>query len=229
MDFDPFAQVDSPIEGMSSKRHRKKSRSTPTRARENKGAPSLTGSQTLPLTDIQNAKFGQRLAAFGLDFLILHLPFLILSGSLAAALPKEWRICEFNKDGETIWKECEELTSASGSVLAILFLVYIAFQIFWYYGTLEGRGGATPGKRLIGLKTVDQITGLPIGVNRAILRWIMRVFSALPFFLGFFWALWDKNHRTWHDAVVRCRIIYPIEGLEVSSVSYPATKSERNR
>jgi hypothetical protein len=31
--------------------------------------------------------------------------------------------------------------------------------------------------------------------------------SALPCFLGFFWMLWDRRKRTWHDMVANSLVV----------------------
>ncbi|MFK5970130.1 MAG: RDD family protein [Candidatus Marithrix sp.] len=60
---------------------------------------------------------------------------------------------------------------------------------------------ATPGKLLLDCEIVDAHTGKPINLKQSILRYVGYFISALPFFLGFFWMLIDKNHQTWHDKI----------------------------
>jgi uncharacterized RDD family membrane protein YckC len=69
-----------------------------------------------------------------------------------------------------------------------------------YYTLLEGGpGGAGVGKRALRLRVVDQRTGGPIGYPRAFVRWLTRILSALVFFLGYLWMLWDPEKQCWHD------------------------------
>jgi uncharacterized RDD family membrane protein YckC len=44
-------------------------------------------------------------------------------------------------------------------------------------------------------------------MGRAIGRWCVRFVSAAPIFLGYLWMLWDDDKQTWHDKVVRSRVV----------------------
>jgi uncharacterized RDD family membrane protein YckC len=80
-----------------------------------------------------------------------------------------------------------------GAVLALL--VSIA-----YYSYLEGgASGQTLGKRALGIRVISLEDGGPIGYGRGFIRWIGRIVSAIPIFLGYFWMLWDKESQCWHD------------------------------
>jgi uncharacterized RDD family membrane protein YckC len=77
-----------------------------------------------------------------------------------------------------------------------------------YYAVLEGGAGQTVGKMALGIKVVDQDSWQPgIGVGRGIGRYFARWLSALPLGLGYFWMLWDKDKQTFHDKLVRTRVI----------------------
>jgi uncharacterized RDD family membrane protein YckC len=77
-----------------------------------------------------------------------------------------------------------------------------------YYALLEGNTGQTVGKMALGIKVVDQDTWQPgIGLGRGIGRYFARWLSALPLLLGYFWMLWDKDKQTFHDKLVRTRVI----------------------
>ena len=80
-----------------------------------------------------------------------------------------------------------------GAVIALL--VSIA-----YYSYLEGgASGQTLGKRALGIRVISIEDGGPIGYGRGFIRWIGRIVSAIPIFLGYFWMLWDKESQCWHD------------------------------
>ena len=55
-------------------------------------------------------------------------------------------------------------------VIAVAATVVIAVGYPIFYIALQGRVGMTPGKRVVGLRTVDVETGEPIGFGRAFLR-----------------------------------------------------------
>ena len=82
-----------------------------------------------------------------------------------------------------------------GIGLALALVISIA-----YFTTLEGgRRGQTLGKQALGIRVVSFDTGGPIGYPRAFVRFIGRYVSAIVFFLGYFWMLWDKEKQCWHD------------------------------
>src|SRR4029453_11128252 len=65
-----------------------------------------------------------------------------------------------------------------------------------YYGYLEGsNSGQTVGKRALGIRVIDFGTGGPIGFGPAVIRYLGRIVSAIPCFLGYFWMLWDKERQ----------------------------------
>jgi uncharacterized RDD family membrane protein YckC len=93
-------------------------------------------------------------------------------------------------------------------------LVALALGIA-YYGWLEGSpSGQTVGKRALGIRVYDFRAGGPIGTSRGILRYFARILSAIPFFLGYFWMLWDAEKQTWHDKIAGSVVVpasaYPL-------------------
>lgn len=79
--------------------------------------------------------------------------------------------------------------------------------LFWaiYQAVFIKKTGATPGMLIMKLRLVDLSTGLP--PKRAFWRGIAGALSALPAGLGYVWALWEKDHRTWHDLLTDTRIV----------------------
>jgi uncharacterized RDD family membrane protein YckC len=91
----------------------------------------------------------------------------------------------------------------AGLVQLIGFIAGVA-----YYAVLEGGSGQTVGKMALSIKVVDQDSWQPgIGVGRGIGRYFARWLSALPFLLGYFWMLWDKDKQTFHDKLARTRVV----------------------
>jgi len=84
-----------------------------------------------------------------------------------------------------------------------------------YYTYFEGgRTGQTPGKRALGIRVIDFHGGGPIGYPRGLLRYIARIISAIPLFLGYFWMIWDKEKQCWHDKIATT-VVVPIEAYPV--------------
>lgn len=76
-----------------------------------------------------------------------------------------------------------------------------------YYVVLEGRYEQTVGKRVLGVRVVDDSTGAPIGVLRAVLRFLVSWISLVAFFLGYLAMLGDAAGQTWHDRASRAVVI----------------------
>ncbi len=202
-DFDPYAQVGGPIEGMGrvprSERRRRRERWRPTAA-----PPARPATLLVDPGAFVDAGFGRRLGAFALDWLIVVIPGSSLSSFVQAVLPKEPGRCK-NEFGISV--PCDVLTSDSKGIYALFLLALLMFIVIFYFGHLEGRRGGTPGKRIAGLRVVRADTGGPIGMGRAIGRFLLRFVSAAPVFLGYFWMLWDDDSQTWHDKAVRSRVV----------------------
>jgi uncharacterized RDD family membrane protein YckC len=86
-----------------------------------------------------------------------------------------------------------------------------------YYSYLEGsNSGQTIGKRALGIRVIDFGTGGPIGFGRAVIRYLGRIVSTIPCFLGYFWMLWDKERQCWHDKFAN-DVVVPVESYPVAS------------
>ena len=94
----------------------------------------------------------------------------------------------------------------------LAFLISIVY-ITYFEGSDSGQG---VGKKLLGIRVIDFNTGGSIGYGRAFLRWIGRILSSLPIYLGYLWMLWDKEKQTWHDKIAGC-VVVPTDAYPVSS------------
>jgi len=71
-----------------------------------------------------------------------------------------------------------------------------------------GATGQTWGRRLVGVKVVDRMTGEPVGIGHALGRQLFACFISTQIFgLGYLWMLWDDRRQTWHDSVVGSIVI----------------------
>ncbi len=66
----------------------------------------------------------------------------------------------------------------------------------WYF-TAQGQ---TLGQRAMSIRVIDA-AGNPPGGMRALGRLAASILSSIPLFLGYFWALWQPEKRTWHDSL----------------------------
>jgi uncharacterized RDD family membrane protein YckC len=134
------------------------------------------------------ANFGQRLVAWLIDSIIYAVVFFVLF-AIAAAISE---------------------------TLAIVVYVIGLIGVLVYYGYFEGSpSGQTPGKKVMKIRVIDFNSGGPIGFGRALVRWVARLVSSLPCYLGYLWMLWDREKQTWHDklstSVVVPESAYPVE------------------
>ena len=110
------------------------------------------------------------------------------------------------------------------SVPNVIFLVALDYAVanvlslivgIAYYTYFEGSAsGQTLGKAALGIRVIDLKVGGSIGHPRALLRYISRLLSALVFFLGYFWMLWDPEKQTWHDKIAGS-VVVPVDAYPV--------------
>ncbi|OGR52894.1 MAG: hypothetical protein A2049_07265 [Elusimicrobia bacterium GWA2_62_23] len=81
-------------------------------------------------------------------------------------------------------------------------------MLLWalYGGLLLWRFGATPGMKIMNLKLADFATGGPAAADKVFLRAFFSLVS-LFMLLGYIWALWEKDHRTWHDIIAGTKVV----------------------
>ena len=85
-----------------------------------------------------------------------------------------------------------------------------------YFAYFEGSGsGQTVGKKALGIRVIDFRSGGPIGFGRGLIRYLGRILSTIPCFLGYLWMLWDGEKQTWHDKLATTVVVpessYPVE------------------
>ena len=88
-------------------------------------------------------------------------------------------------------------------------LVELAY-FTWFHATSAGQ---SIGNKILGIRVLDAETGRSLPYARAFVRALVSSLSALVFFLGFFWMLWEPRKRTWHDIVA--------DSLVVQATFYP--------
>ena len=109
---------------------------------------------------------------------------------------------------------------AVGEHLASGVLMLAWFLLEWFYPVLfeAGKRGATPGKRLLGLRVV-QATGSPISYGQAVVRNFLRWIDGMPFFtygFGMASCLATRRFQRLGDLAAGTVVIY-----EESSVANP--------
>jgi uncharacterized RDD family membrane protein YckC len=100
-----------------------------------------------------------------------------------------------------------------GASAAYGLLIVVSLAYFTYFEGSER--GQTPGKMALGIRVIDFGGGGSIGYGRAFIRWIGRIVSQLPIFLGYFWMLWDNERQTWHDKFAN-DVVVPVSAYPTS-------------
>jgi len=90
-----------------------------------------------------------------------------------------------------------------GAGYAISLIIGIAYYVYCE----GGERGQTIGKSALNISVRDSATGGSIGYTRAFLRYVGRIISTIPIFLGYFWMLWDPNKQTWHDKIANSVVV----------------------
>jgi len=85
-----------------------------------------------------------------------------------------------------------------GAMLGLNLLLTLAwFHLFESYG-----GGATPGKRFMGLEITD-LDGNPVNAERAFLRMLFRLLTVSTLMLGYLAVLFTKRRQALHDLLAK--------------------------
>jgi len=74
----------------------------------------------------------------------------------------------------------------------------LLLTLFGFFAKFWTHNGQTLGMQVWGIR-VQNIDGSAISLSQALLRFVIAIVSWLCLGLGFFWALYDKQQRSWHD------------------------------
>lgn len=160
------------------------------------------------------AGFFPRLGARLIDGIVLGIPAAVLFFLAFSIGGTEVVVCEdpFNDGAVGL---CRQPTSTAVGLAFLAGLATLVGFIFYEALLTGGKSGQTLGKRAMGIRVIDYATGGPIGTGRAIGRYLVSIISGIPFYLGYFWSLWDDEKQTWHDKAANCVVVpvthYPVQ------------------
>lgn len=152
--------------------------------------------------------FWRRLYAFTVDKIILGFIGMILFFVGAAAFG-------LGVSPRAMSADPEALLELGGRVFLLYQTVTVLLDM-GYFTYFHGTTGQTPGKRLLGLRVVQE-TGEPIGLGTAFLRWVGYIVSGIPMLMGFLWAGADRRKQGWHDKIAGTVVIdlYQVVEIEI--------------
>jgi uncharacterized RDD family membrane protein YckC len=139
------------------------------------------------------AKYGGfwiRLVAYIIDAIIVAIPVVILAFIIGAAIGVGSVATNAGQSSTNA-----AANGASGVIDLIAFLISAGYFIFFW------STGQTLAMRLFGLRVVDANTGQPIGIGRAVVRYLGFIVSGLVCYIGFIWAAFDSRKQGWHDKI----------------------------
>lgn len=157
----------------------------------------------------ERASFGIRLGAYLLDGLLYGLLSLVfvIPGVILIVSAFDDCVTVERFDGTTDVL-CPDGEPNVGLIVGGAVLILVGILVVWFlFLRAMGKTGQTWGSRIVGIKVIDNRTGLPIGFGRALGRTLFAgVFSGF-FYLGYLWMLWDDQKQTWQDKVVNSAVV----------------------
>ena len=99
-----------------------------------------------------------------------------------------------------------------GILIALGLLLTIGIQV-WNRIFRMGRTGQSVGKKMLGLKLINEQTGQPIGAMQSFLRELLGGLINQVVYLSYLWMLWDDNKQTLADKIVHSTVIDGPEDL----------------
>jgi uncharacterized RDD family membrane protein YckC len=104
-----------------------------------------------------------------------------------------------------LWFFVKNNDSFAGNTQAVVRIFYFIVWII-YCPFIESRGGATLGKKIIGLKVLNG-NGEPVGFFRSLGRNLAKIISSLILMIGFMMAGFTKKKQGLHDFIAGCIVI----------------------
>jgi uncharacterized RDD family membrane protein YckC len=147
------------------------------------------------------ASWGSRLGAYLIDFLVVLIPVAILAIVLFGEAA----------EGDSVW----------GWVGASILYALLFGAVFLLYAPLlmmrQGEhNGQTLGKQMVGIRVVRD-SGEAFGFGWAALREVVlkqlavniasSIIPFIPWFLNYFWPLWDDQNRALHDMAASTHVV----------------------
>lgn len=92
------------------------------------------------------------------------------------------------------------------SPLSALFWPLAAAAMLGFHAWFWSHGGQTLGMRAWRIRLLTE-DGTPVGPKQATVRYLLAWLSVLPLGLGYWWSLFDKRRRAWHDTLSHTMLV----------------------
>ncbi len=103
------------------------------------------------------------------------------------------------------------LTITTTSGLGVAFWLFWALGIVWFVynkGYLEGTKTQSIGKKALGMHTVGQLTGQPLGFGTAFGRLLLLWVDFAICYIGVLWPIWDKDRQCLVSDKITKAVVY---------------------
>ncbi|MBU6957671.1 RDD family protein [Pseudomonas sp. CVAP len=148
-----------------------------------------------PQGEFPIAGLGRRLAAMFYDFLLCT-ALLIVTGGI-------YKMVQMAIISEEKMRALTEAGALDGDPLFSTILLFVLFGFFAKFWTWSGQ---TLGMQVWCIR-VQNADGSAISLWQALLRFVVSIASLLCAGLGFFWVLFDKQQRSWHDMYSNSQLV----------------------
>ena len=92
------------------------------------------------------------------------------------------------------------------AVVGLAYVLVMAIGLF-YQLYFVGKKGATPGKKLLGLKIIREDGVTPVGYGKAFLRLIGYIVSGMILYIGFIMIAFTDKKRGLHDMIAGTYVV----------------------
>jgi uncharacterized RDD family membrane protein YckC len=158
--------------------------------------------------DFESVGFWPRFGAMLIDGFLINIPFYILVFPLAKlagfSLPTDVSISTINP------AQFLQLIEQFRPFFKFASYLMLAMTALYEIG-LTGKTGATIGKMIFGVRIVRS-DGSPLGYKFALFRFLLKMLSGLPCYIGYvvsaFMVAFREDKRALHDLIVGTRVIY---------------------
>ena len=93
-----------------------------------------------------------------------------------------------------------------GGLLVLLGLLTALGLQVWNRAFRQGRTGQSIGKKVMGIRLVDEYSGQPIGAGMAFVRDLAHMLDGAVY-IGYLWPLWDDKRQTFADKILNTVVV----------------------